>query len=158
MTSDPWTSFLEWLTTVFVPAWGELIGLLPYVIVAGIIGPILTIIVLMWGWYLINRRRGKVRRTESQPVLAPLDEAGLPVFPSNEPYCEEHRLIFPPRAKACSIDKQPLEVSCPVDGTVRSAELDICSGCGTAFKLGAKASSAVVLSSDGPPEGGAAIA
>ena len=25
--TDPWTSFLDWLTTVFVPAWGELIGL-----------------------------------------------------------------------------------------------------------------------------------
>ena len=66
--------------------------------------------------------------------------------------------IFSPRARRCSIDDQPLEVTCPVDGTVRSAELDLCSGCGTAFKLGAKASSAVVLSSDGPPEGGAAIA
>ena len=87
-----------------------------------------------------------------------LDEAGLAVFPANEPYCEEHGLIIPPRARRCSIDDQPLEVSCPVDGTVRSAELDICSGCGTAFKLGAKAGTAVVLASDGPPEGGDAIA
>ena len=36
MSSDPWTSFLEWLTTVVVPAWGELIALLPYVIVGTI--------------------------------------------------------------------------------------------------------------------------
>ncbi len=158
MASDPWTSFLDWLTTVVVPAWGELISLLPYVVAAGIIGPILTIIVLMWGWYLINRRRGKVRRVEPQPVLASLDGSGMPVFPVNQPYCQEHGLLFPPRAKQCSIDKQPLEVTCPVDGTVRNAELDTCSGCGTTYKLGATASSAVVLASDGPPEGGAAIA
>ena len=52
----------------------------------------------------------------------------------------------------------PLEVTCPVDGTVREAEIDTCSGCGTKFTLGAKSSTSVVLSSDGPPEGGAAIA
>ena len=27
MATDPWTSFLDWLTTVLVPAWGELIGM-----------------------------------------------------------------------------------------------------------------------------------
>ena len=37
-------------------------------------------------------------------------------------------------------------------------EVDTCSACGTKFKLGAKASSSVVLSSDGPPKGGAAVA
>ena len=68
MSPDPWTSFLDWLTSVLVPAWGELIGLLPFVIVAMVIGPILTIIVLMWGWYLINRRRGTVHRVEPQPI------------------------------------------------------------------------------------------
>jgi len=158
MSPDPWTSFLDWLTSVLVPAWGELIGLLPFVIVAMVIGPILTIIVLMWGWYLINRRRGAVHRLEPQPIAAPLDDEGLPVFPVNEPYCDEHALVFPPRAKSCSVDGQPLEVACPVDGTVRNAELDVCSGCGTGFKLGAKAASSVVIASDGPPEGGAAVA
>ena len=39
MSPDPWTSFLEWLTTVLVPAWGELISLLPYVIIGGTAGP-----------------------------------------------------------------------------------------------------------------------
>ena len=158
MSSDPWTSFLEWLTTVFVPAWGELIGLLPYVVTASIIGPILTIIVLMWGWYLINRHRGKVRRVEPHAVAAPRDDEGLPVFPVNQPYCDEHALVFPPRAKSCSVDGNPLEVTCPVEGTVRHAEIDTCSGCGTRFKLGATTTSSVVVSSDGPPEGGAAIA
>ncbi len=158
MATDPWTSFLDWLTTVLVPAWGELISLLPYAIIAGIAGPILTIIVLMWAWYLINRRRGKVDRRQPQPVAAPVGDDGAPVFPVNVPYCEEHALIFSPRSRTCSVDGNPLEVTCPVDGTVREAEIDTCTGCGTKFTLGAKSSASVVLSSDGPPEGGAAIA
>ena len=158
MAPDPWTSFLEWLTTVLVPAWGELIGLLPYVIMGTIVGPILTIIVLMWGWYLINRRRGKVRHVEAEPYAAARDDDSQPVFPPNVPFCEEHALVFPPHAKSCPVNGDQLSVICPVDGTVRNAELDTCSACGTKFKLGAKSPSAVVLSSDGPPEGGAAVA
>lgn len=158
MTTDPWTSFLDWLTTVLVPAWGELIGLLPYVIIGTLVGPILTIIVLLWAWHFIDRRRGRVQRAQAQPVAASLDDDGLPVFPVNEPYCEEHALIFPSRARACSVDGGMLTVTCPVDGTVRAAEIDTCSGCGTRFKLGATSRGSVVVVSDGPPEGGAAIA
>lgn len=158
MTTDPWTAFLEWLTTVVVPSWGELIALLPYVIVGTIIGPILTLIVIMWAWHFIDRRRGKVKRAQAPAVAAPIGDDGLPVFPVNVPYCEEHALVFPPRDVTCSVDGNPLEVTCPVDGTVREAEIDTCSGCGTKFTLGAKSSTSVVLSSDGPPEGGAAIA
>ena len=158
MSTDPWTSFLDWLTTVVVPAWGELIALLPYVIVGTLVGPILTLIVLMWAWHLIGRRRGRVKRHMAQPVPALLGDDGLPVLPVNQPYCEEHALVFPPRAKTCSVDGNPLAVTCPVDGTVREAEVDTCAGCGTKFKLGANSGSSVVLASDGPPEGGAAIA
>jgi hypothetical protein len=158
MSSDPWTSFLDWLATVLVPSWGDLIGLLPYVLLASIAGPILTIIVLMWAWHLLKRRRGRVRRGQLQPVPAPLDDAGTPVFPANVPFCKEHALVYPARAKACSIDGDPLDVACPVDGTVRNAEIDTCAACGTEFKLGATAPSALVITTDGPPDGGAAIA
>ena len=158
MSSDPWTSFLEWLTTVVVPAWGELIALLPYVIVGTIAGPILTIVLLMWGWYLLQRRRGKVKRGVAEPVPAAVDDDGRAVFPPNVPYCDEHALIYPARARRCTLNGDLLDVICPVDGTVREAEIDTCSACGTKFKLGAASPSAVVISSDGPPEGGAAVA
>ena len=158
MSPDPWTSFLDWLTTVLVPAWGELIALLPYVLLLTIVGPILTLIVLMWGWHFIKRRRGRVKRGEPEPVPAPRGDDGLPVFPPNQPYCEKHALIYPPRARACTLNGDPLSVACPVDGTVRNAQFDTCSACGTKFKLGATSGGAVVLSSDGPPEGGAAVA
>jgi len=158
MSSDTWTSFLDWLATVFVPAWGELIGLLNYIVLASIAGPILAIIVLMWGWYLIKRRRGVVSRGEPEPAPAPIDAEGAAVFPANVPYCEQHALIYPARARACLMNGDPLSVTCPVDGTVRNAEIDTCSACGTKFKLGANSASSVVLVSDGPPEGGAAVA
>jgi hypothetical protein len=158
MSPDPWTAFLDWLTTVLVPAWGELIALLPYVIVGTIAGPILTLIVLMWGWHLLKRRRGRVHRGQPEATAAPVDPEGRPVFPPNVPYCEKHALVYPPRARTCELNGDPLSVICPVDGTVRDAEMDTCSACGTTFRLGAKAPSSVVLSSDGPPEGGAALA
>jgi hypothetical protein len=158
MSSDPWTSFLDWLTTVLVPAWGELISLLPLVLVGTLVGPFLTIIVAMWVWHLVKRRRGRLTRVEAQPTAAALDAAGQPDFPPNVPYCERHALVYPARARRCTIDDDPLRVTCPVDGTVRNAEIDTCSACGTKFRLGAAPGSAVVLVSDGPPEGGAAIA
>jgi hypothetical protein len=158
MSSDPWTAFLDWLTTVLVPAWGELIGLLPVVLLGGLVGPLLTLIVAMWLWHLVTRRRGRVRRAEPEPVAATLDAEGMPVFPPNVPYCQRHALVYPPRTRRCALDGDPLSVSCPVDGTLRNAEIDTCAGCGTRFTLGAGSASAVVLLSDGPPEGGAAIA
>ncbi|HSM33864.1 MAG TPA: hypothetical protein VK987_07215 [Anaerolineae bacterium] len=158
MSSDPWTSFLDWLATVLVPAWGELISLLPVVLVGSLVGPFVTIIVAMWVWHLVKRRRGRLVRGEAQPAAAALDTAGQPDFPPNVPYCERHALVFSPRARRCTIDGDPLHVTCPVDRTVRNAEIDTCSACGTRFTLGATSGSGVVLLSDGPPEGGAAIA
>jgi hypothetical protein len=158
MSPDPWTAFLDWLTTVLVPSWSELIGLLPIVVTGMVIGPILTIIVLMWGWYVVKRRRGHVRRAEPQPSVALMDANGAPLFPPNVPYCEEHALVYPPRAKQCNVDQAELRVSCPVDGTIRLAAIDICASCGTKFTLGAGSGAVVVTSAGGPPPGGAAIA
>jgi hypothetical protein len=158
MSSDPWTSFLDWLSTVLVPAWGELISLLPIVLVGSLVGPVLTLIAAMWLWHLVKRRRGRITRAEAQPVATLLDGEGRPVFPPNVPYCERHALLYPPRSRRCALDGGALRVTCPVDGTVRDAEIDTCAACGTRYQLGAGSGSAMVLVSEGPPEGGAAVA
>jgi len=158
MASDPWTSFLDWLTTVMVPSWGGLISLLPYFIVIGVVGPLITLILLMWVWHLLKRRRGAVRYGALQPSPAAIGPGGDPVFPVNEPYCERHALVFPPRATDCPVDGASLSVTCPVDGTVRDVEVDTCPACGTRFVLGATSPKAVVLAGEGPPDGGAAVA
>jgi hypothetical protein len=158
MSPDPWTAFLDWLTTVLVPDWGELITLLPYVLFATVVGPILSLLALAWGWHLVTRRRGHVSRSEAQAVGAPRLDDGSLDFPPNVPYCEEHALLYPPRARTCEIDRAGLMVACPVDGSVRPADIQTCSACGTRFTLGVAASPIVVTLSAGPPEGGAAIA
>ena len=141
-----------------MPDWGGLIGLLPLFIIIGLLGPIVTLVALMWVWHSLHRRRGHVRLEEMAALPAPMDVEGRPSFPANVPYCEEHALLFPARARTCRIDGDLLRVSCPVDGTVRPAEVQTCPACGTRFVLGATAPSLMVASQGGPPEGGAAAA
>ena len=62
---DPWSAFLDWLSTVLVPSWGGLIALLPYALILFVIGPIVTLLALGWAWHLLRRRRGRVRRTRA---------------------------------------------------------------------------------------------
>jgi hypothetical protein len=158
MSPDPWTAFLDWLNTLLVPSWGELITLIPLVLVGTLVGPIFTLLLLMWGWHLIKRRKGRVTRSEAQPTPAITGPDGTPAFPVNVPYCEEHALVYPPKARSCNVDDGELSVACPVDGTVRPASISTCSACGTKFVLGVGSSAMVVTSSDGPPTGGAALA
>jgi hypothetical protein len=155
---DPWSAFLEWLTTVMVPNWGELISMLPLFVILGLLGPIVTLVVIMWAWHLLTRRRGRVRTAEPEAVAAPRGEDGRPAIPPNVPYCADHALLHPPRSTACEVDGGELQVACPVDGTVRPAAVRVCSVCGTRYELGAGAGPLTVRRPAGPPEGGAAAA
>jgi hypothetical protein len=155
---DPWTYFLDWLTTVLVPDWTELVSMLPFFLLLGVVGPILTLIGLMWVWHLFTARRAKVRVADRAPEPAALDAGGAPVFPANTPYCATHSLVFPGSAVRCTVDGADLSVRCPVDGTVRDASIQTCAGCGTRYVLGAVSTSALVRRVSGPPEGGAAVA
>ena len=155
---DPWTTFLDWLSTVLVPSWGGLVALLPYALVLFVIGPIVTLLALGWVWHLMRRRRGHVQRTTVQAVAAPRADDGTPRFPANAPYCEPHALVYPPRARRCQIDHALLMVACPVDGTVRAADIQTCAACGTKYTLGVGSRSVAVAPASGPPDGGAAIA
>lgn len=155
--TDPWSAFLEWLTSVMVPNWGELIGMLPFFVLVGLLGPILTLLVLMWAWHLLRRERPRVVTDEPEATPAPRDDQGRPVFPVNVPYCATHGLLYPAPRTACQVDGVSLQVRCPVDGTVRPAALRLCSACGTRFVLGA-GSGSLVGRTGRPPEGGAAAA
>ena len=158
MSPDPWTAFLDWLTTVLVPSWSELIGLLPIVVTGMVIGPILTIIVLMWGWTSSSAAAGTSGAPSHSPVSRSWMRMARRCSRRTYPTVEEHALVYPPRAKQCNVDQAELRVSCPVDGTIRLAAIDICASCGTKFTLGAGSGAVVVTSAGGPPPGGAAIA
>jgi hypothetical protein len=155
---DPWTAFLTWLTDVIVPNWTELVGMLPLFIILGVVGPILTLIAVMWAWHFLKRRVGHARVAIPEVVAAPRDANGLPVIPPNVPYCASHGLIYPPERTTCEVDGSNLLVRCPVDATVREAAIKTCTACGTKYVLGAAKTPLLVTRSGKPPAGGAAAA
>jgi hypothetical protein len=155
---DPWSAVLDQLTKLLVPDWSGLIGLMPFLLIFGVLAPILTLLALAWVWHWLTSRRARVSVAEPGPQPAELDAGGEPVFPPNVPYCGEHRLVFAPSAVRCPVDGADLSVRCPVDDTVRDASLQTCTACGTRFVLGAANTSALVRRTAGPPPGGAAIA
>jgi hypothetical protein len=158
VSPDPWTAFLDWLTTVIVPDWGELVGMLPFFLILGVVGPIVTLIALMWIWDLMKRERARVEVEDPDVTAAPRDAAGLPVFPANVPFCQEHALVYPPSQVRCQVDGSDLSVRCPVDDTVRLALEQTCRACGTRYVLGAARVPGLVRRTGRPPSGGAAVA
>jgi len=157
-TPDPWSAILDQLSKLLVPDWSGLILLMPFLIIFGVLAPILTLLALAWGWHWLTARRARVRVAEPEPQPAALDAGGLPIYPANVPYCGEHRVVFPPSAVRCTVDGADLSVRCPVDDTVRDAAIQTCTACGTRFVLGAASTSALVRRTVGPPPGGAAVA
>jgi hypothetical protein len=156
---DPWTQFLTWLSTVIVPNWTELVSMLALFALVGIVGPILTIVALMWGYYLVFQRRpGRVRVAEPDAVPAPRGADGAAMFPPNVPFCEAHAVLYPPSRTTCEVDGTNLSVICPVDGSARPAADRTCPACGTKYVLGAGRAPTLVVRRQGPPEGGAAVA
>jgi len=155
---DPWTYFLNWLTTVMVPNWTELVNMMPLWVVLGVAAPILTLLALAWVWHFLRKPRARIETGHPEGVPAPRGADGLPMFPTNTPYCLEHSIIYPATDVRCAVDDSDLSVRCPVDGTVRDASIQTCTGCGTRFVLGASLSGALVVRHAGPPEGGAAVA
>jgi hypothetical protein len=156
--TDPWTAILDFLQTVIVPNWTELISMLPFFLLIGVVGPLLSLVMLMWAWYALHRRRGRIRITEPEPVLASRDRNGNPVFPPNVPFCDDHALLFPVSRTTCEVDGAELSVVCPVDGTVRPAAEQLCRACGTRYVLGATRTAVAIRRTGRPPKGGAAIA
>jgi len=133
-----WDQILK-ITAVFVtPNWGDSIGWLPSLLVVGVLGPLLTLLVLFWTWYLI--RKPRVRYEYAEPSrAAPRDG-----------------LIFEPRISRCDVCGDPLRVTCPKCLVVRASTDPVCGNCGLAFTL--KPAVRNARRSPGPPSGGAAVA
>ena len=155
---DPWTAFLDWLSTILIPDWNGLIGLLPIVLILGVTGPGLSLLVLYWLYVRAREKRGKVRYDDPQPTLIAANADGTYSYPPNAPYCPTHHLVYPPTARECDIDRGDLLVRCPVDDTVRPAGQQLCRSCGTRYQLGASLAPVVVRRRGTPPAGGAAVA
>jgi hypothetical protein len=150
-----WNQILE-ITSLFVmPDWGGLIGLLPILIVLGLVAPFLTFLMLGTLIYLIRKPRVKVSYEEGARI-AELGSDGEPIFPVGLPYCRRDALIYPSGTHRCDVCHDQLAVICPMCQLGRSAVIDTCSNCGLVLKV--KPRSVVVARAPGPKPGGAAVA
>jgi hypothetical protein len=153
--NELWTGLLGFLSHLVIPDWGALVGLLPLFLVLGVIGPIASILILVWLIYALRRPRTPVAY-EDGPRLAPLDAAGKPIFPVGLPHCLREGLIYASGTKRCPNDGDELWVVCPMCGLGRSAGVQTCGECGLVLKVENRAVTLGQIA--GPPPGGAAIA
>ena len=150
---DLWLAFLQAIEGFVIPDWGALIALIPYLLVIGVLGPILSLIVLGWVIYAFVRPRRKVAYAEG-PSVAPIVD-GQPVYPSGEPYCPYDGLVYPSGSTTCERCRRDLTLRCPRCSAGRPAQIQACGNCGL---IVAVAKRDLTLRPAGPPPGGAASA
>ncbi len=148
-----WNALIELTSKLVVPDWGALVGLMPIFLLIGVVGPIISLLVLAWFIYFVRKPRLRVAYAATRRP-APLDADGNPVFPTGEPYSPSERLIYEPGATR-SERGETLLVACPKCSLVRAAADDTCGNCGLTFTLTPTTRS---VSRAGPPSGGAAAA
>jgi hypothetical protein len=151
---DLWHQFLNAISGIVIPDWGALVNLLPVFLVLGLIGPILSLLVLAWFIYVVRQPRARVQVAEG-PRQAPVDAAGEPIYPRGEPYCPRDRLVYDWGTTSCERDGTELTVLCPKCGVARSAALSTCGNCGLEIRIEPRLRA---LRPAGPPPGGAAVA
>ena len=152
--SHLWSDFLGFISKLVIPDWAGLIALLPVLVLIGVVGPLLTLGVLAWLGYGITKPRTKVSYQEGTKV-APRDHLGRIIAPAGEPYCPRDGLVYPTGTFRCDVDKTNLLLRCPKCEVVRDASISTCGNCGLAVSIQPRA---MIVSTDGPPPGGAAIA
>jgi hypothetical protein len=152
--SQLWTQLLQFVEKLVIPDWGALVALLPLFLVIGVLGPLLSLIGLVWAYYVVRKPRTRVR-IEEGPRRAMLDDAGNPVYPPGEPYCPRDGLVFGPGTVRCERDDTPLAVICPMCGIGRDAAISTCGNCGLVLKVESRTR---LMRPVGPPPGGAAVA
>ena len=131
--NEMWSSLIEFTAQFVIPDWGSLINLLPLLLVVGVVGPLLTIIILFWIRYWILKPRVSAGYADTRR-LAAIGDDGQPVFPAGEPYSLSERMIYESGATR-SESGEELLVACPKCGLVRSAAIDTCGNCGLSFTI-----------------------
>jgi hypothetical protein len=150
-----WTQILE-ITSIFVmPDWTFVIGLLPIIILLGVVGPFLTGLAIGTVIYLATKPRVKIAFEEG-PRVAEIGAGGEPIFPVGLPHCRRDALVYPSGTLRCERCHDELAVICPMCSLGRSALVDTCTNCGLVLKVVPRA--VAVRSTPGPKPGGAAVA
>ena len=150
-----WNQILD-ITEVFVvPNWNDVVGWLPLLLLIGVVGPLLSLVLVAWLWYTLRKPRVRYEYTEPSR-LAPLDDNGAYLFPTGEPHCPRDGLIFASGTGRCDTCGDPLRVICPKCHVLRDAVTPVCGNCGLSFTL--KPVLRTARRAAGPPPGGAAAA
>ena len=152
--SHVWSDFLGFVSKLVIPDWAGLIALLPVLVLIGVVGPLLTLGILAWLGYGVTKPRTKITYQEGTRV-APRDHLGRPIVPAGEPYCPKDGMIYPFGTQRCDRDRTNLLLRCPKCDVVREASIQACGNCGLALQLQPRA---MIVATDGPPPGGAALA
>jgi hypothetical protein len=150
-----WSGLIQFTSQFVIPDWGGLITLLPILLLLLVIGPIVSLVILVWLIYVVRRPRTSVLPPDPTARRAEIGSDGAPVFPAGEPYCYRDALIYPFGARRCDECGDELSVACPKCGVKRSAAVDACANCGLVLKVEPRA---MTLRPAGPPPGGAAAA
>ena len=149
-----WNGILHVTSLFVIPDWGALINLLPVFLVIGVLGPIVSLGLLVWVIYFLRKPRAPLPQ-EAGPVAAAIDAGGRPVIPRGEPFCYRDALIYPPNAQRCEVCGDDLDVICPKCEVARHTYIDTCGNCGLVLKVKPQA---LVPRRATPPPGGAAAA
>lgn len=144
-------SLVEFSATFIIPEWGELVALLPIFLLIGVVGPIVTLLVLFWLRYGVVKPRVKAGFADPRRPAA-IGADGQPVFPVGEPYSLAEGMVYEPGATR-SVSGDELLVECPKCNLVRSATVDTCGNCGLTFTI---AKPTRTLRPATPPPGGRA--
>jgi hypothetical protein len=150
-----WDQILQITSLFVIPDWGAIIGLLPILIFLGVVGPLVTFMMLGILGYQVFKPRTKVTFVEG-PRVAALDAAGEPFYPPGLPFCRRDQLVYESGVLSCDRCGDELAVVCPMCGLGRQAAIDTCSNCGLVLKV--KARPVPVTTGSGPRPGGAAVA
>ena len=145
---------IDFLQPILIPDWKALIDLLPVFLLIGVVGPLLSLLMLGWVVYILTKPRGRIPYADPQPRPAQIADRA-PVYPPGEPYCAFNQLVFPTGETRCSECGRDLAVICPKCGTGRQALIDTCGTCGLVLRIDR---TVPALRPAGPPPGGAAAA
>ena len=131
--NQTWTGILQYLNGIVVPDWGGLVNLLPIFLLIGVVGPLLSLVVLFWFIYFVRKPRLRVEYVDPRRP-APRDDRAAP---SSRP---ASRIRAPRRWSTSPAPRRsdagdPLLVRCPKCDLVRPAEIDTCGNCGLSFVI-----------------------
>ena len=107
-----WYGLLDLTSKFVIPDWGALIALLPVFLLIGVLGPILSLLLLVHVIYFLRKPRAPLGEPPG-PVAAQIAADGKPVVPRGEPFCYRDALVYPANATRCEVCGDDLTVRCP---------------------------------------------